>query len=413
MRRLLLPVLVLGALALPAGAQAPEGIIDIVEVQGPIDSYSISFVTRTIERAAADGSELVVLKIDSPGALTPEVEELIAFVAAPPLPVVAWIGDAPATAQGAALRLAEAAQITAAAPGVEIGRAFRAVIGDPAGPSDDDQLIVVTDAIPGVVDDVQAALGPLIVSLDGAAVDLGGRTVVLETARPVPGDDGQSRSEVSKQVRFNELSVWARTMRLAVTPHAAFFFLVVGLAFAAFEFYAIGPGLAAATAVFPILLAGYGLAVMPFGWGLPLTLFAMWLLTVDYQRGGFGVLSYAGTGLLAVGGFFIAGTYPDMPPSIGSIIATVIGIALFYMFAMSTVARSRFTTQTLGRDHLIGSEGVALSDLSGEGLVEVDGARWRATAHREAGIRQGSLVIVSAVQGLFLEVEPTGREKQP
>ena len=265
MRRLLLLVLALGALAVPVGAQAPDGVIDIVEVQGPIDSYSISFVTRTIERAAAEGSELVVLKIDSPGALTAEVEELIAFVAAPPLPVVAWIGDAPASAQGAALRLAEAAQITVAAPGVEIGRAFRAIIGDPAAPSDDDQLIVVTDAIPGVVDDVQAALGPLIVSLDGVTVDLGDRTVVLETARSVPGEDGQPRSEVSKQVRFNELTVWARTMRLAVTPHAAFFFLVVGLAFAAFEFYAVGPGLAAATAVFPILLAGYGLAVMPFG----------------------------------------------------------------------------------------------------------------------------------------------------
>lgn len=413
MRHLLLLVLVLGALALPAGAQAPDGVIDIVEVQGPIDSFSISFVTRTIERAAADGSEMVVLKIDSPGALTPEVEELIALVASPPLPVVAWIGDAPATAQGAALRLAEAAQITFAAPGVEIGRGFRSIIGDPAGSADDDQLDVVTDAIPGVVDQVQAALGPLIVSLDGATVELGDRTVVLETAQLVTGADGQPRSEVSKQVRFNELSVLARTMRLAVTPHAAFFFLVVGLAFAAFEFYAIGPGLAAATAIFPILLAGYGLAVMPFGWGLPLTLFAMWLLTVDYQRGGFGVLSYIGTGLLAVGGFFIAGTFPDMPPSAGSIIATVVGIALFYMFAMSTVARARFTTQTMGRDHLIGSEGIALSDLSGEGLVEVDGARWRATAHREAGIREGSPVVVAAVQGLFLEVEPAGREKQP
>ncbi len=413
MRRLLLLVLVLGGLAIPAGAQAPDGVIDIVEVQGPIDSYSISFVTRTIERAAAEGSELVVLKIDSPGALTADVEELIAFVATPPVPVVAWIGDAPAAAQGAALRMAEAAQITVAAPGVEIGRGFRSIIGDPAGPSDDDRLIVVTDAIPGVIDDVQAALGPLIVSLDGVTVDLADRTVVLETARSVPGEDGQLRSEVSKQVRFNELSVWARTMRLAVTPHAAFFFLVVGLAFAAFEFYAIGPGLAAATAIFPILLAGYGLAAMPFGWGLPVSLFAMWLLTVDYQRGGFGVLSYAGTGLLAVGGFFIAGTYPDMPPSTGSIIATVIGIALFYMFAMSTVARARFTTQTMGRDHLVGSAGIALSDLSGEGLVEVDGARWRATAHREAGIRQGSPVVVAAVQGVFLEVEPAGREKQP
>ena len=414
MRRLVLLILFLPALGvLPAVAQPVDGVIDIVEVQGPIDQFSLEFVTASIDRAASEGSELVVLKIDSPGALTANVEQLIDLVGNPPVPIVAWIGDAPATAQGAALRLAEAAQITVAAPGVEIGRAFRTVIGDRAGPADDDQLVVVTEPITGVIDDLQAALGPLIVSVDGVSVELADRTVVLQTAQQVVGDDGQPRAEVSKQVRFNELGLWARTMRLAVTPEAAFFFLVVGLAFAACEFYAIGPGLAAATAAIPILLAGYGLAAMPFGWGLPLTLFAMWLLTVDYQRGGFGVLSYAATGFLALGGFFIAGTYPDMPPGAGSIIATVVGVALFYMFAMSTVARSRFTTQTMGRDHLVGSPGVALTDLSGEGLVEVDGARWRATAHREAGIKQGSAVVVASIQGLFLEVEPADREKQP
>lgn len=413
MRRILVLVFLLGTLAVPAFAQTSDGVIDVVEVQGPVDQFLVRFVTDSIERAAAGDSEFVILKIDSPGSLTAEVEELIALVQNPPLPVVAWIGDAPATAQGASLRLAEAAQITIAAPGVEIGRRFRTIIGESAAASDGDVLVTVTEPIPGAIDDIQAALGPLIVSLDGKTIELADRTVTLHTAEQVAEDDGQVRSQVTKQVRFNELGVWARTMRLAITPEAAFFFLVVGLAFAAFEFYAIGPGLAAATAVVPILLAGYGLSAMRFGWGLPVTLFAMWLLTVDYQRGGFSVLSYIGTVLLALGGLFIAGTYPDMPPSVGAVVVTTLGVALFYMFAMSTVARSRFTTQTMGRDHLIGAVGVALTDVTGEGLVEIEGARWRATSHREAGISQGSPVVVASVQGLFLEVESPDREKQP
>ncbi|MBK5267847.1 MAG: hypothetical protein JJE47_10470 [Acidimicrobiia bacterium] len=412
MRRILVLVFLLGTLAVPAFAQTSDGAIDVVEVQGPVDQFLVRFVTDSIESAAARDSEFVILKIDSPGSLTTEVEELIALVQNPPLPVVAWIGDAPATAQGASLRLAEAAQITIAAPGVEIGRRFRMIIGEPAASSDDDVLVTVTEPIPGAIDDIQAALGPLIVSLDGKTVELADRTVTLHTAEQVTEGDGQVRSQVTKQVRFNELGVWARTMRLAITPEAAFFFLVVGLAFAAFEFYAIGPGLAAATAVVPILLAGYGLSAMPFGWGLPVTLFAMWLLTVDYQRGGFSVLSYIGTVLLGVGGLFIAGTYPDMAPSVGAVVVTTLGVALFYMFAMSTVARSRFTTQTMGRDHLIGAMGVALTDVTGEGLVEIEGARWRATSHREAGISQGSPVVVASVQGMFLEVELPDREKQ-
>jgi len=413
MRRILLLVFLIGTLAVPAIAQTSDGVIDVVDVQGPVDQFLVRFVTDSIESASARDSEFVILKIDSPGSLTAEVEELIALVQNPPLPVVAWIGEAPATAQGASLRLAEAAQITIAAPGVDIGRRFRTIIGEPAAPSDDDVLVTVTEPIPGAIDDIQAALGPLIVSLDGKTVGLADRTVTLHTAEEVTGDDGQVRSQVTKQVRFNELGVWARTMRLAITPQAAFFFLVVGLALAAFEFYAIGPGLAAATAVVPILLAGYGLSAMPFGWGLPVTLFAMWLLTVDYQRGGFSVLSYVGTVLLAVGGLFIAGTYPDMPPGVGAVVVTTLGVALFYMFAMSTVARARFTTQTMGRDHLIGVVGVALTDVTGEGLVEIEGARWRATSHREAGISQGSPVVVASVQGLFLEVEPPDREKEP
>jgi membrane protein implicated in regulation of membrane protease activity len=79
---------------------------------------------------------------------------------------------------------------------------------------------------------------------------------------------------------------------------------------------------------------------------------------------------------------------------------------------MPTVQRARFSTQTIGREGLIGERGVALADFEPDGLVEVKGARWRATAHREAGLRVGSDVVVSGVDGMFLEVEPAHAERE-
>jgi membrane protein implicated in regulation of membrane protease activity len=55
---------------------------------------------------------------------------------------------------------------------------------------------------------------------------------------------------------------------------------------------------------------------------------------------------------------------------------------------------------------------VALVDFDPDGLVEVNGGRWRATAHREAGLVIGSKVLVTGVDGLFLEVAPVGEERE-
>ncbi|HEU5112410.1 MAG TPA: NfeD family protein, partial [Acidimicrobiia bacterium] len=65
-----------------------------------------------------------------------------------------------------------------------------------------------------------------------------------------------------------------------------------------------------------------------------------------------------------------------------------------------------FSTRTIGRDGLIGERGVAIDAFDPDGIVEVKGARWRATAHREAGLVAGSEVLVAGVDGMFLEVEP-------
>ncbi|MGD2051845.1 MAG: NfeD family protein, partial [Acidimicrobiia bacterium] len=79
---------------------------------------------------------------------------------------------------------------------------------------------------------------------------------------------------------------------------------------------------------------------------------------------------------------------------------------LFFMFAITTVIRSRFSTPTIGREHLIGRVGRAETTFDPEGVVVLQGARWRARSRRAAGIREGEEVVVLGVSGIVLEVGP-------
>jgi membrane-bound serine protease (ClpP class) len=210
-----------------------------------------------------------------------------------------------------------------------------------------------------------------------------------------------------KTTTIRQPGLVTRFFRLAATPEAAFFFLVVGLTLVTFEFYALGPGVAAGVAALSLWLAAWGVVNLPVR---PVALAAAvvgWiLLTTAYQRGGVIVLTLLGSALLQVGGMFYIDGSGQIDPRWWLVALSVLAALFFFLLAMPTVQRSRLSTQTIGRESLVTKTGAALSDFDPEGLVEVGGARWRATAHREAGISAGDRIIVAGVDGLFLEVEP-------
>ena len=399
-----------------AAQQVPP--VDVLEVSGSIDDMARDFVVTEIEQAAERGSQLVVLQLDVPGVLTSEIDELLHLVDAPPLPVAVWVGPAPAVVHGAAAEMLRLAPIRSAAPGAVVGYRSPLVTGTdlsaPDGLANNDQ-VVIEAPVPGLVDVVEPALSNLLAALDGAEVTLRGETTRLETLGPATGSDGdplldaegEPAETVVAEVRFHQPGPLQRVMRAALAPGVAFFLVAVGLAVAAFEFYAAGPGVAAAVAALCLLVGGYGMVMLPLRWWAVLLLMGgIWLLTAEFQVGRFGRWSLLGGVLLLVGGAFLADAEPHLSPSWWGVTIATLAVVLFYFAALPTVARARFSTQTVGRDHLIGRAGVATTGLGPDGEVEVDGARWSATSHRAAGITAGDRVTVTAVRGTVLEVEP-------
>ena len=79
---------------------------------------------------------------------------------------------------------------------------------------------------------------------------------------------------------------------------------------------------------------------------------------------------------------------------------------VFLLPGLAAVIRARFSTPTIGREWMVGEEGVAQVAFDPEGVVTVRGAPWRARATRAADVAAGDVVRVASVMGLMLEVEP-------
>lgn len=385
----------------------------MIDISGPLDAQAVEFVRATILEAAELDSQAVIIQLDSPGVVAgePQFERLLTLVQDPPLPLAVWVGPAPAVAYGGAVDLLLGAPLGLAAPGSEIGLAEPTIVADDGDTTTrvpltlTESTLTVESPVHEVVDIVSPAIRQLVHELDGVSVEVGGESHQLSTLTSVEVDGRQEVTTIG--VVFHKPGYWARFLRSATTPEAAFMFLVAGLTVAAFEFYAIGPGLAAGVAAVSLFLATYGLATLPVRWwALVLTLAGWVALTASYQRGGVAAVTGAGSLVLLGGGLWYVDGAPQLVTNPIVTLVIVAAVVLFYTVAMPTVARSRFSTRTIGREHLIGSEGVAVVDFEPDGEVEVGGARWSASAHREARIRRGSPVRITRVDGLVLEVEP-------
>lgn len=413
----------LGAVAAVAQDQPGPPVI-VIEVHDPMDQRLMDFVSETLRETDA---HLFVLQIDSSAMSSGDPEELFAAISTASAPVVVWAGAAPASVHGGSASLLNIADIGAAAPGVHIGYLDPTVVKTPDlvapvrldhGQDQDESAVVDADAllrsgvvtveepIAGYVDVVVPTIGQLIAGLDGVEVARNGSTFTLATARAETAD-GETVIVSAREVRFLKPDLWDRFLRLSSRPETTLFFLIAGVAIATFEFYAAGVGITAAVAAVCLFLSGYGLATLPVRWlSVAAVLAGLFLYTWDFQRNQLALRTLAGTALLLGGGLTLTDAAPQFGPSWWVVTLIVIGALLFYAFALTTIARSRFSTRTIGRESLVGKAGLASSDLDPDGVVDIDGARWRARSHREAGIRKGDQVEVLEVSGIVLEVGP-------
>jgi membrane-bound serine protease (ClpP class) len=405
----------------PASGSRPcaTGHVDYFELTGVIDQVSAQALNQQISAAEAGCSDVLVVRLDTPGGLTVSVSSLVNHILSSTVPIVMWVAPQGARAAGAGVFLATAASLVVMAPGTSLGPV--APVNLDARPASAAPAMAAlrqvaaergrSSPLPGpsaTISDAQAAqsgfaafqageLGTLLQNLPGRRVTAGGTSSTLSV-----GGAG---------LRFHKMSVWARLVHSADRPAVAYMLVLLGLFGLVFELYFPGIGAAGLMGGAALGLGLYGFSILPTSWlALCLVVVGVCLFVPDLHMGGLGVFTGTGTLALLVGSIFLL---PRAQPALAlpwwAIVAGVAGTLVFFISVMTAAMRSRFARPPAGAEGLLGGIGIARTDLAPDGEVTADGALWRART-LGAAIAEGSRVRVRSVSGLLLLVEPLDLE---
>jgi membrane-bound serine protease (ClpP class) len=132
----------------------------------------------------------------------------------------------------------------------------------------------------------------------------------------------------------------------------------------------------------------------------------------DLHSGGLGLPTAFGTVALVAGSILL---FPHASPALRlpwwAIVSAVAGTLLFFISIMTAALRARAARPPAGIEGLVGSLGLARTDLVPDGEVTAAGSLWRARTLGPA-IPEGTRVRVRSVSGLLLLVEGVAAEDE-
>jgi membrane-bound serine protease (ClpP class) len=431
-RRALLAVLsaVAWAVAVVPATAAQAPVIREVVLHGDIDPASQRYLDEQIDAASRRGDAAIVIRMDTPGGLSSSMHEIIKHELAAKVPVVVWVAPDGARAASAGLFLAMAADVVVMAPQTNIGSAT---------PIDSSGQNIGSDLRRKVINDAVAQIRALAQS-HGRNADWAERAVRVAANLPASDAVAQHVAEFEAgtqaellarldgfrtrpkglvvhtrgaRVEVVQMSFPLRVLEALIDPNIVFLLFLGGIALIVFEVAhpgLIAPGLVGAAM---LLVALFGLSVLPFTWtGVALVGAGLVLLVAELHVG-HGALAILGLAFVTVGGlslFDTAGTpYRTSTPLV---VAVALALTAFLSLVVSRVLKARHAPLRSGDVLFLGARGVVREALAPRGLVAVDGALWQAETPDGAPLPTGTAVVVNARRGLLLEVAPVPIEDQ-
>ena len=424
--------LIVGPSLSPILAQAHH--VAVVNIDRTIDPVSAGYLIRAIDNATADGAQLLVVKLNTPGGLLSSTREMVGAIVGARIPVAVYVSPSGARAASAGTFITAAANFAVMSPGTNIGaaspvaaggqdlpktlakkihedtaafiRSIAETRGRDAGALEETvtkaRSYTASEAVErNIVDFIARDQADLLAQLDGRTAKTTAGTVVLET-----------RNAPVREIRLTLLESF---LGVLANPNLAFVLLTLGGLAVLVEVLLpgfVGPGVVGGIS---LLLAFVGMGHLSVNWvGVALILFSMLLMYLELQQPGLGIfgvgalISFVLGGLLLFGSFF---STPQMPePGIGvsswilgSFAVLLATFLLFFLYiARSTGSPTGFTSDSEAA--LSGQPGVALTDLTPSGKIGIGNEEWTATTDLGDLIQQGEHVRVIGVYGGVLKV---------
>jgi membrane-bound serine protease (ClpP class) len=432
MRPLRLILIALAAITLifqSARAQSDAPLVLVMEAQGIVAPAMKEYILRGIKTAEQRNAELLVIKLNTPGGLITEMEVIVQAVRGSEVPVVVYVSPRGGSAGSAGAVITIAGHASAMAPETIIGaaspisgdgqdmaetlerkqkEALRAQVRSLTESRSPEAIALAEDMIEiakavsaseaiqvGLVDFIANDIDDLLRQLDGFQVQM---------------EDGpRTLNTTNANIQDFNMSFIEQLLDILVNPNITFLLVTIGVQAILIEISSPGGWVAGFIGAACLVLAAYGLGVLPVNWfGIIFLILAFILFILEVKTPTFGALTAAGVGAFIVGGLVLFNS-PGVPQfqqvSIPLVVGTGIATGLIFAVIVGFAIRAQRAPQRTGRESLSGATGTALSEIAPHGQVQVRSEQWSAElAEGEKRIRKGQSIEVVEVKGLRLKV---------
>lgn len=417
--------LVVAALLFLSALPARADILKLT-VDDTIHPVSDEFISRAIDQAASTNATAVLIELRTPGGLETSMRHIVEKILNSPVPVIVYVAPSGSRAASAGFFILESADIAAMAPGTNTGAAHPVsatgsdIPGNMAKKVENDAAAFLRSYVSKRGRNVELAESAVRESkawsadeclkenlIDVVAADqadlfkqLHGRTITRFNGNKIQLD------LANQPVRDFEMTIKQRAQSFILNPNVAFILLAIGLLAIYAEFNhpgAIVPGVVGGICV---LLAIFALNLLPTrGAGIGLILLAFILFALEAKFTSHGVLGISGIACMVIGALLLVDSpIPEMRVGLITALSVSVPLGVITIFLVSIAIRARRNKVTTGVEGLVGEIGVVRSPLTPRGKIFVRGELWDAVS--SSSLREGDRVVVRALDGLTLQVDP-------